>query len=166
MRFTLIDRIVFLEPGARITATKSLTMAEEYLSDHFPRFPVMPGVLMVEAMTQAAAWLVRASEDFANSMVVLREVANVRFGHFVSPGETLEVSAEMVEMGEREAKVKAQGSVDGRMTVSGRLTLAKYNLGDLNPSQAATDRATRRDLRELFALLYPSVVATPRSSTA
>ncbi|MGA2254534.1 MAG: hypothetical protein ABSG53_07735, partial [Thermoguttaceae bacterium] len=63
MRFLLIDRIVDFQPGAQITAVKSLTMAEEYLADHFPNFPVMPGVLMLEAMTQAAAWLIRLSED-------------------------------------------------------------------------------------------------------
>ena len=53
MRFTLIDRIVELEQGARITAVKSVSLAEEYLRDHFPRFPVLPGVMMLEAMTQA-----------------------------------------------------------------------------------------------------------------
>ena len=71
MRFTLIDRIASTSAGCPITAVKSLTMAEEYLADHFPNFPVMPGVLMLEAMTQAGAWLVRPSEDFAHSMVVL-----------------------------------------------------------------------------------------------
>ena len=64
MRFTLIDRIVDFQPGVRITAVKSLTMAEEYLADHFPNFPVMPGVLMLEAMTQASAWLIRAERGF------------------------------------------------------------------------------------------------------
>ena len=64
MRFTLIDRIVDFQPGVRLTAMKSLTMTEEYLGDHFPNFPVMPGVLMLEAMTQAAAWLVRAERGF------------------------------------------------------------------------------------------------------
>ncbi|MGD9644825.1 MAG: beta-hydroxyacyl-ACP dehydratase, partial [Pirellulales bacterium] len=73
MRFTLIDRIVECEPWQKIAARKNLTLAEEYLADHFPGFPVMPGVLMLEAMTQAGAWLVRASEDFRHSMVVLRE---------------------------------------------------------------------------------------------
>ena len=53
MRFTLIDRITELKPGVSITAVKGLTLAEEYLQDHFPRFPVMPGVLMLEAMFQA-----------------------------------------------------------------------------------------------------------------
>ncbi|MGW8257129.1 MAG: 3-hydroxyacyl-ACP dehydratase FabZ family protein, partial [Thermoguttaceae bacterium] len=67
MRFSLIDRIVDVELGVRISAVKTLSMAEEYLADHFPHFPVMPGVLMLEAMTQASAWLVRYSEDFAHS---------------------------------------------------------------------------------------------------
>ena len=53
MRFTLVDRIVLLEPGAKIVTVKTLSLAEEYLADHFPRFPVMPGVLMLEAMTQS-----------------------------------------------------------------------------------------------------------------
>ena len=77
MRFMLIDRIVELQSGTKITAVKNLTMAEEYLADHFPHFPVMPGVLMLEAMTQAGAWLVRHSEDFAHTMVVLKQINNV-----------------------------------------------------------------------------------------
>ena len=64
MRFDLLDRIIELQPGVRITAVKCLTMAEEYLADHFPNFPVMPGVLMLEAMTQAGAWLVRVERGF------------------------------------------------------------------------------------------------------
>ena len=66
MRFTLLDRVVAIEPGKSITAVKSVTLAEEYLGDHFPRFPVLPGVLMLEAMTQAAAWTIRLGEDFAH----------------------------------------------------------------------------------------------------
>jgi 3-hydroxyacyl-[acyl-carrier-protein] dehydratase len=154
MRFTLIDRITELEPGVRITAVKNLTMAEEYLGDHFPHFPVMPGVLMLEAMTQAAAWLIRATEDFAHSTVVLKEVANVKYGRFVEPGETLTVTAEIISDGQAETKLKAQGSVGGQTTVSGRLLLAKYNLGDTQPDGGAADRVTEKELRRLFALLY------------
>ena len=69
MRFTLVDRILEITPGEKIVAIKNLSMAEEYLGDHFPGFPVMPGVLMVEALTQASAWLIRASEDFAHSVL-------------------------------------------------------------------------------------------------
>ena len=75
MRFSLVDRITELSEGKHITAIKVLTLAEEYLADHFPRFPVMPGVMMLEAMYQASAWLIRKSEDFAHTMVVLREAA-------------------------------------------------------------------------------------------
>jgi len=78
MYFSLIDKIDSLEPGKRIVATKSLSLAEEYLQDHFPNFPVMPGVLMLEALTQASAWLIRVSEDFSHSIVVLKEARNVK----------------------------------------------------------------------------------------
>src|SRR5271168_1212794 len=107
MRFTLLDRIIELEPGAKITAVKNLSLAEEYLADHFPGFPVMPGVLMLEAMTQASAWLVRASEDFAHSVVLLKEARNVKYANFVEPGQTLHVTAEIVEQDARETKLKA-----------------------------------------------------------
>jgi 3-hydroxyacyl-[acyl-carrier-protein] dehydratase len=164
MRFTLIDRIVELEPGVRITAVKSLTMAEEYLADHFPHFPVMPGVLMLETLTQASAWLVRLSEDFAHSMVVLKQANNVKYGQFVEPGQTLTVTAELLKMGEGEAKLKAYGTVSGRIIVSARLTLACYNLADARPQHGTTDAATRRDLRKQYALLHQPPVDIPASS--
>jgi 3-hydroxyacyl-[acyl-carrier-protein] dehydratase len=154
MRFTLIDRIVDLEPGVSITAVKALTMAEEYLADHFPRFPVMPGVMMLEAMTQASAWLVRATEDFAHSMVVLKQAGNVKYGQFVEPGQLLTVTAEILKLDGGEVKLKAQGTVDGQVTVSGRLVLARYNLADAKPELAPVDRATKNDLKRTFALLY------------
>jgi len=154
MRFSLIDRIEHLEPGARITAVKALSLAEEYLADHFPGFPVMPGVLMLEAMTQAAAWLVRASEDFAHSMVVLKEASGVKYGQFVEPGQTLVVTAEIINQTERETKLKVQGMVDGHMTVSGRLVLERYDLSETQPPHGITDQEVKQEMRGLFALLY------------
>src|SRR3972149_11036306 len=139
MRFSLIDRIDELEPAERIAAVKTLSMAEEYLADHFPGFPVMPGVLMLEAMTQAGAWLVRATEDFAHSMVVLRQASNVKYGQFVQPGQTLTVTAEILDQTDRETKVKAMGKVDGQLTVSARLVLTRYNLAESDPAHADTD---------------------------
>lgn len=153
MRFTLIDRIIELQPGQSITAVKTLSLAEEYLADHFPNFPVLPGVLMLEAMTQAAAWLVRASEDFAHSMVVLKEASNVKYGQFVRPGQTLTVTAEIVDQTERETRIKAQGRVDGRVTVGARFVLQRYNVADINPDRAFTDAGIIRELRELYQVL-------------
>lgn len=154
MRFSLIDRIVELEPGSHITAIKSLTMAEEYLGDHFPNFPVMPGVLMLEALTQAGAWLIRVTDDFAHSMVVLKQANNVKYAQFVEPGQTLTVKVEIAKMNEGEVRLKGIGTVNGRLTVGARLTLARYNLADTNPLHADTDAATCRDLRNQLALIY------------
>ncbi len=155
MRFELIDRIIELQPGASVKAMKNLTLAEEYLGDHFPNFPVMPGVLMLEALTQAGAWLIRATEDFAHSIIMLRQANNLRYGQFVQPGNTLMVSVEIVEMGEKETRLKAQGTVDGKLTVGARLVLARYNLADQNPDSADLDRTTIEDLRKRFQLIYP-----------
>ena len=94
MRFVLIDRITELVPGERIRAVKALSLAEEYLADHFPRFPVMPGVLMIEALVQASAWLVRETESYAHSLLLLAEAKNVTYKSFVSPGQVLEVTVE------------------------------------------------------------------------
>ncbi len=166
MRFTLLDKILELEPGKRLTAVKTLTLAEEYLADHFPHFPVMPGVLMLESLTQAGAWLVRASEDFAHSMVLLKQVTNVKFAQFIEPGQTLTVATELLAREPDEAHLKANGTVGGRIILGARFTLATYNLADSDPQQAETDRAIRRDLRRQFALLYQPRTEAAESAVA
>lgn len=160
MRFTLIDRVVDLTPGVRITAVKNLSLAEEYLADHFPGFPVMPGVLMLEAMTQAAAWLIRVSEDFAHSTVVLKEARNVKYANFVEPGQTLTVTVEILSQDDRETKVKAHGAVDGQNTVSARLTLERYNLADTDPDRADADEVVKQKMRELLSIMHRPALAT------
>ena len=154
MRFSLLDRIDELEPGVRISAVKTLSMAEEYLADHFPGFPVMPGVLMLEAMTQAGAWLIRASEDFAHSVVVLKEARNVKYGQFVEPGQTLRVTAEITKQTDRLTTLKAQGTVDGQSSVKAKLVLERYNLADEGTDCPEADEAVRKNMRALFALLW------------
>jgi 3-hydroxyacyl-[acyl-carrier-protein] dehydratase len=154
MRFCLVDRIERVELGERISAVKALSMAEEYLGDHFPGFPVMPGVLMLEAMTQTAAWLVRAGEDFAHSMVVLKEARGVKYGQFVEPGQTLQLTAEIVSQNDRETVVKARGTMGERVAVQGRLTLERYDLAETSPEHALTDSLLKEHFRALFALLH------------
>ena len=153
MKFILIDRITLLEPPHRILATKSLTLAEEYLADHFPTFPVMPGVLMLEAMVQSAAWLVRASQDFAHSMVVLEEAKNVNYKSFVAPGRTLEVSAEAVEISERWSEFKTLGRSGDQEMVKARIRLRHYNLADTNAAMSEVDDRLIADIRKRFELL-------------
>jgi 3-hydroxyacyl-[acyl-carrier-protein] dehydratase len=159
MRFTLIDKVVELEAGKRIAAIKNLSLAEEYLADHFPGFPVMPGVFMLEAMTQASAWLIRASEDFAHSNVTLKEARNVKYANFVEPGQQLRITAEILSQDERETKLKTQGTVGEIQVVSARLVLERYNLSDQDPAHAVTDQVLTHKMRELFAILYKAPVA-------
>ncbi len=154
MYFSLIDKIDELKPGDSILATKSLAMSEEYLRDHFPKFPVMPGVLMIEAMTQASAWLVRATENFAHSMVVLKETKNVKFGQFLQPGQTLAVSSKIVSDSENETQVKAQGCIEGQVRIRAQLTLAKYNLRDVSEKQGVFDPKIVKWLKSELALLW------------
>src|SRR5208283_756912 len=97
MRFHLVDRLLDFEPGKRIRMAKNLTLAEEYLADHFPTFPVMPGVLMLETLVEAGAWLLRLTEDYRHSIIVLREAKNVKYGNFMQPGFSMVVTAEMME---------------------------------------------------------------------
>jgi 3-hydroxyacyl-[acyl-carrier-protein] dehydratase len=157
MRFSLVDRILEVEAGRRIRAVKNLTLGEEYLADHFPTFPVMPGVLMLETLVEAAAWLVRVSDDFAHSVIVLREAKNVKYGNLMEPGRSLIVTAELLEPLAPGAKglatFKAKGEVDGTATVSARITLARYNLCDRNEALRETDARIVSHLRSLHTTL-------------
>ena len=123
MRFVLIDRITELQPGQSLVAVKNLSLAEEYLADHFPGFPVMPGVLMLEALTQAGAWLVRDMEDFAHSVVVLKKAKMIKYGSFVEPGRQLQLKVTLVSHDDREASFKGEGTIDGQEMVKGQFTL-------------------------------------------
>lgn len=154
MYFSLIDKIVQLEPNKTIIATKSLTMAEEYLRDHFPQFPVMPGVLMLEAMTQASAWLIRVSQHFAHSTVLLKEAKNVKFGQFLQPGQTLTVTATILSQSENETVLKTEGTIDGQSRIRAQLTLSHYNLATANPNQAIFDVKLIEKLKSELSLLW------------
>jgi 3-hydroxyacyl-[acyl-carrier-protein] dehydratase len=150
MRFCLLDKILELEPGVRVTAVKRLRSDEDYLKDHFPRFPVMPGVLMLEAMFQASAWLIRQTEGFAHSTVLLKEARNIKYADFVTPGKELVVSAEVLKQDHSLTTLKAQGTIDGNVAVNGRLVLERFNLADRYPGRRNTDPYLRSELRQVM----------------
>ena len=167
MRFMLIDRILEVEPrdcrlegtqslkgnAPRLTAVKNLSLAEEYLADHFPGFPVMPGVLMLEALTQAGAWLIRDLEDFASSIIVLKQARTIKYGSFVEPGRQLELQVELSSFDPNDCVFKGVGMIDGQEMVKGRFILTRYNLRDRSPELHATDAAIVAGLRDQYVTL-------------
>ncbi len=94
----LVDRVISCDPGKRIVAIKNVTINEPFFSGHFPHYPVMPGVLIIEALAQAAALLTFKTHDQkadANSIYYFVGINNARFKKPVMPGDTLELIAEM-----------------------------------------------------------------------
>lgn len=154
MKFVLIDRILELVPGERIRAVKSLSLAEEYLADHFPRFPVMPGVLMIEALVQSSAWLVRQTEDFAHSMVVLGEAKNVTYKSFVVPGQVFEVEVTAKAIEPTCSQFTGVGRCGETEMVKARWTLKHFNLAEQGADWASVDERLIASARQQMTLLW------------
>ncbi|HUU31603.1 MAG TPA: 3-hydroxyacyl-ACP dehydratase FabZ family protein, partial [Phycisphaerae bacterium] len=154
------------EPG-RIVGVKNLSLAEEYLADHFPAYPVLPGVLMLEGLVQTAAWLVRASTDFEKSLILLREARNVRYGSFVRPGSQLVMEVEASEIGREESRFKAVGRCEGQTAVQAQMVLEHLNVGDEDPGRSDLDAPLRDFWRERFRLIGgPQAMAAGRQASA
>jgi 3-hydroxyacyl-[acyl-carrier-protein] dehydratase len=157
MQFNLVDRILEVQPGKRICAIKHLALGEEYLADHFPTFPVMPGVLMLQTLVEAGAWLLRIGTGFQHSVVALREVRNVKYGNFMDPGKTLKVTVDLQADGgttdPQAAILKGKGECEGVATVSARFTLASYNLRDRDPPLQAVDEKIIAHFKAMYEVL-------------
>src|ERR1700722_2822043 len=154
MRFLLVDRILSLEPGRSITAIKNVSAAEEYLADHFPGYPVLPGVMMREFLVQTGAWRMRSTENFRYSTILLKQAKALKYNNFVQPGQTLTVTATVHSRGEREYVFKGSGTVEGTSAVSARVTLEQFHLSERNPDFEASDRKRIEDLRRKFAEIW------------
>ena len=140
MRFTLLDRIDAHQPGKFLRGCKFLALGEEYLADHFPRFPVMPGVLMLQALAEAGAWLWRASSGYKHPVIVLREVKNVKYGTFMQPGRRMDVSVDLVSTDDATATFRGKGADDaGQQTVAAQFVLHGYSLSGKGPAGVAAD---------------------------
>ena len=136
MHFDLVDRVLELTPE-RIVTLKQVSMAEEYLQDHFATFPVLPGVMMLEAMVQAGRRLIE-STDVGKSLrmpLVLGKVRALKYGRFVKPGAALRVEVTLGKMVEGEwdlrgeAVVVEPGAAQPATAVSGRFMLREARLG-------------------------------------
>lgn len=122
--FLLVDRVTELEKGKRIVAIKNVTANEEFFNGHFPNKPVMPGVLMIEALAQTAAILSFVTKEVKpdeNSVVYFLGIDGARFKRPVGPGDQLKMEVEILREARGIWKYKACATVDGQLVVEAEL---------------------------------------------
>jgi 3-hydroxyacyl-[acyl-carrier-protein] dehydratase len=153
MEFTLLDKITKIKPGASISATKHLPEEEEYLGDHFPGYPVMPGVMMLECLVQTGAWLLRVTNDFSDSMILLKEARNVKYAKFLKPGETLTIEVKILDDQRPQYKLQGTGSVNGQVILTARFVLKCFNLAEVDKRLGENDRTIIQELRKKYGEL-------------
>ena len=153
MRFILIDKVVSLEVGKQIKAVKNVSLSEEYLADHFPTFPVLPGVLLLEGLIESASWLVRRTENFAHSMILLEQARNVKYKSFLAPGSQIEYTVEARAIEENVSSFSGVGLSEGDVIIEARFALKHFNLADGNSAMAAVDAQVIESLKKRWELL-------------
>ncbi len=134
--FLLIDRVLELEPDRRVVAIKNVTINEPYFVGHFPHLPVMPGVLVVEAMAQAAgvlsfATMGRRSDD--NSVFYFAGIDEARFKRPVVPGDQLRLEVDILRKSRLLWKFKGSASVDGQVVAEAQLMCALREIAGREP---------------------------------
>ena len=122
--FLLLDEVTELEPGVRVVARKLVREDEWYLAGHFPGRPIMPGVLMVEALAQTGAVAVLSEEENRGKLALFAGIDDVRFKRLVTPGDELELVCELERVRGPVGRGKARATVDGELAVRGTLTFA------------------------------------------
>lgn len=126
MKFDLIDRVTRRDDDS-LSAVKNVSAAEEYLGDHFPGFPILPGVMMLETLVQAARHFASASDDPPTTPLVIKQVRNVRYGGMVRPGQTLDVTVTLRKREGHDYDFQGVGKVGEHVAVQGRFSLAPLN---------------------------------------
>src|SRR5213596_3670816 len=122
--FLLIDEVVELEPGERVVARKKVRPDEWYLSGHFPGRPVMPGVLIVEALAQTGAVAVLSEEENRGKLALFAGIDDVRFKRVVEPGDVLELRCELERVRGPIGRGKAEARVGTELACRATLTFA------------------------------------------
>ncbi|MFC1792839.1 beta-hydroxyacyl-ACP dehydratase [Planctomycetota bacterium] len=153
MRFILIDKVISLEAGKEIKTVKNVSLSEEYLADHFPTFPVLPGVLLLEGLIESASWLVRQTENFAHSMILLEQARNVKYKSFLAPGSQIEYTVKARTIEENVSSFSGVGMSEGDIIIEARFALKHFNLADKDSAMAGVDAQVIESLKKRWELL-------------
>jgi 3-hydroxyacyl-[acyl-carrier-protein] dehydratase len=133
----LVDRVLYWESGKSITAIKNVTINEEFFNGHFPHKPVMPGVMMIEALAQTAAllsFLTVGQKPDENAIVYFIGIDGARFKRPVEPGDQLKMEVEITRSARGIWKYKAKATVDGQVAVEAELMCTMRSASDASQS--------------------------------
>lgn len=122
--FLLVDTVLEIEEGKRAVGIKNVTVNEPFFQGHFPGNPIMPGVLIVEAMAQVGAVAVLSKEEYKGKLALFTGIDRLRFRRQVVPGDQLLLEVEMIALKRGIGKANAQATVNGQVAVSGELMFA------------------------------------------
>ncbi|MFC7440038.1 3-hydroxyacyl-ACP dehydratase FabZ [Laceyella putida] len=122
--FLLVDQIVECDPGKRAVGIKNVTVNESFFQGHFPDYPVMPGVLIIEALAQVGAVIVLGLEENKGKLAFFAGIDNVRFREQVKPGDTLTLEVEMIRLRGSVGKGKGVARVGDKVVAEGELMFA------------------------------------------
>lgn len=122
--FLLVDQITEIEEGKRAVGKKNVTINEPFFQGHFPDYPVMPGVLILEALAQTGAFAMLMKEENKGKIGFLAGVDKCRFKRQVKPGDTLQLEVEIVRLKGPIGKGKATATVDGELACEAEITFA------------------------------------------
>ena len=130
MRYRFVDKIISLTPGESIRCQRTWPADLEIFEDHFPGFPVVPGVLLTEMMGQAAGLCLSSRNDDANSAMLI-QIKNAAFRDWVKPGELLDIEAEIISSRPKLARIKARTERGGALVASAELLFTFASRGEL-----------------------------------
>ncbi len=121
--FLLIDRVVEFEPAKRLVAIKNVTINEPFFQGHFPGYPIMPGVLVVEAMAQAGGMIMLAEiADRDKKLVVFTGIERAKFRRPVTPGDQLRIEVDVLAFRSRAGRIAGRATVEGKLACEATLT--------------------------------------------